>query len=174
VGRRYVSLDPTDPALEQRFGAALQKRLREFFLLKAHGSVGSGAGLVLTVEEYRDLLAKNPSFRAFVQNLFTNFNFLMVGYGLDDPDFDLFLRTMGEQFAGPLQEHIVLRRIDQRHRREEVEQRLYGIRTLHLNDFGEIPEALRQAARTAGPRLRETLDRCLASAHEERRRGTGS
>jgi len=169
-GHAYIALNPTDGDSEQQFRDLLERRLKDFFLLKAHGSVDSASPLVLTTAEYRNLLGKNPSFRAFVQNLFTNFSFLMVGYGLDDPDFDLFLRTMAEQFAGPLQHHVVLRPLAQRHRREEVERRLYGIHTLHINDFPEVPGVLRQAATTAGPALRRSLDDCLSVDHHTRRR----
>lgn len=171
AGCAYEVINPTDPDSESLFRSHLESRLEKLFLLKAHGSTDSDAPLVLTVEEYRNLLAKNPSYRAFVQNLFTNFNFLVVGYGLDDPDFDLFLRTMAEQFAGPLQKHVVVRLNSQRHRYEEVERELYGIHTLHLNHFSEIPEVLHRAATTAGPSLQRSLSNCFSSAHRMREQG---
>lgn len=169
--RPLTLLNPTDEASEEQFRSLLEHHLKTFFVLKAHGSVDSTHPLVLTIEEYRSLLAKNPSFRAFVQNLFTNFNFLMVGYGLDDPDFDLFLRTMAEQFGDPLQQHVVIRPIAQKHRREIVERRLYGIRTLHVGEFLDIPKVLQAAATVAGPKLQRSLDACLSRVHDERDRG---
>ena len=169
--REPILLNPTDDASEGKFRSLLERYLRDFFLLKAHGSVDATHPLVLTIEEYRALLVKNPAFRAFVQNLFTNFNFLMVGYGLDDPDFDLFLRTMAEQFGDPLQQHIVIRPIRQKHRREIVERRLYGIRTLHVDDFPDIPKVLREAATVAGPNLERSLKACLSGVHAERDSG---
>jgi hypothetical protein len=170
-GLDYALLNPTDDGCDDDFRQALEQQLDRFFVLKAHGSSDSLRPLVLTTTEYRNLLAKNPSFRAFVQNLFTNFSFVMVGYGLDDPDFDLFVRTMAEQFGAPVQRHVVLRLAAQRRRREEVERHLYGIRTLHLNDFGEIDAVLELAARTAGPELMRTLEDCLSATLAVRQRG---
>lgn len=164
-------LNPTLRVSEGDFRLAFERRLRDFFLLKAHGSISPPSPLVLTTEAYRDLLVKNPAFKAFVQNLFTNFSFLILGYGLDDPDFALFTRTMLEQFGAPVQEHIVIRRLDQESPREEVERRLFGINTLHIDDYAELPEVLRAAATTAGPSLEVTIAMCLGPKREERERG---
>jgi hypothetical protein len=167
----YLSLNPTVEASEAAFREMIEGRLRRFFVLKAHGSIDSPSPLVLTTEEYRNLMVKNPAFRAFVQNLFTNFSFLIVGYGLDDPDFDLFTRTMAEQFGAPVQKHVVLRKAATPTPREEVERHLYGIHSLRFDDYGEIPEVLEAAATTAGPELEKTLAMCLSRRHEERVRG---
>jgi hypothetical protein len=164
-------LNPTVPGSEADFRAMMEERLGRFFLLKAHGSVQSSQPLVLTTEEYRNLLTKNPAFRSFVQHLFTNFSFLIVGYGLDDPDFALFTRTMVEQFGGPLQKHVAVRHERDRGRHEEVQRHQYGIHTLHVADFAEIPQLLDAAATTPGPVMKETLALCLSPLHEERDRG---
>lgn len=169
--RPCTVLNPTADDADRQFREAFEGRMKSFFLLKAHGSTDSTSELVLTTEAYRGLLVHNTAFRAFVQNLFTNFSFLMVGYGLDDPDFDLFLRTMAEQFAGPLQHHVVLRPERHRTRRDEIERRQFGIRSLYVNDFGDYPEVIRAAATTAGPALKRTLDLCLSEQMAERGMG---
>ncbi|HEX7279831.1 MAG TPA: SIR2 family protein, partial [Solirubrobacterales bacterium] len=166
ASRPYVLLNPVISESELLFRRQIERRLQDFFLLKAHGSTESPAPLVLTTEGYRDLLVRNPAFRSFVQHLFTNFSFLIVGYGLDDPDFNLFIRTMAHEFGGPLQKHVVLRRLEDRTAREEVERHMYGIHTLHMSSFKEIPAVLSAAATTAGPELRRTLESCL-SPHQE-------
>lgn len=164
-------LNPTEAGSEADFRTMMEERLGRFFLLKAHGSVESSEPLVLTTEEYRNLLVKQPAFRSFVQHLFTNFSFLIVGYGLDDPDFALFTRTMVEQFGGPLQKHVAVRHERDRGRHEEVQRHQYGIHTLHVADFAEIPALLQAAASSPGPAMKETLALCLSPLHADRDRG---
>lgn len=168
IKQEYVLLNPVSNGSSERLRDAIAGRLSDFFILKAHGSTDTTDPLVLTISEYNNLLGRSPAYRAFVQNLFTNFSFIMVGYGLDDPDFDVFLSTMAVQFAGPLQSHIVLRPATQRHRRQLVERELYGIHTLYINDYGEIPDVLDRSARTAGPKLIRTIQGCLDRNHAVR------
>ncbi len=40
-----------------------------------------------------------------------------------------------------------------------------------MNDFTEIPEVLRRAARTAGPALRQTLEDCISPSRSARQAG---
>jgi hypothetical protein len=169
--RPFTVLNPTEADSEADFRTMMEDRLRKFFLLKAHGSVESREPLVLTTEEYRNLLIKNPAFRSFVQHLFTNFSFVIVGYGLDDPDFALFTRTMVEQFGGPLQKHVAVRHERDSGRHEEVQRHQYGIHTLYVADFAEIPEVLQVAATTPGPAMKETLALCLSPVHADRNCG---
>src|SRR5205809_4931657 len=87
--------------------------MADTFLVKAHGSIGVNDGrdysVVLTAESYRDLFVKQPAYRAFLQHVFTNFNMLIVGFGMADPDFDLLLHDVLSQFGSPLQNHVLIR-----------------------------------------------------------------
>lgn len=166
-------LDPNLKTADADFSRVLRDRLREFFIVKAHGSLGAGKAsrLTLTFEDYRDLIARNPAYRTFIQNLFTNFHLLLFGYGLDDPDFDLFLWTMAEQFGSPLHEHVVIRPASQVSRKQEVERALYGIRTLTINDWRELPDVLRRACQNVGPNLEQTIQLCYGATNFDRDRG---
>lgn len=167
--KKYRVLDPNVESADQDFGDLIRNRLKEFFIVKAHGSLDANKSrLTLTYDDYRDLIARNPAYRTFVQNLFTNFHLLLFGYGLDDPDFDLFLWTMAEQFGSPLHEHVVIRPESQAIRKQEVERVLYGLHTLTINGWQELPDVLRQASQNVGPRLKETIQLCYGSANRDR------
>ena len=104
-----LPLDVFLPTDEDKFTSALNQRLSRPFLLKAHGSIDGDAPLVLTYESYRQLLVKSPAYRSFVQNILTNFHLLIVGFGLSDPDFDVFINTLVSQYGSPLREHVLIR-----------------------------------------------------------------
>lgn len=171
--REFKLLDPNSETADADFSTALRNRLQDFFIVKAHGSnaVRGASGLTLTFDDYRTLIARNPAYRAFIQNLFTNFHLLLFGYGMDDPDFDLFLWTMVEQYGSPLHEHVVIRLASDANRKQVVERRLYGIQTLAINDWSEIPVVLRQASKSAGPKLEQTIGLCYAAENANRERG---
>jgi hypothetical protein len=169
---RWNVLNPIDPAHDETMRRALEGNLAQPFLMKAHGSLDSAEDLVLTFESYRELIAKRPAYLAFVQNLFTNFHFVIVGFSISDPDFDLFRDTMAAQFGSPLRNHVVIRGPleDEPTKRADavVLRRRYGIHTLHAGAYDRIPEVLRLAARTPGQDLDETVRLCLSSRVEER------
>lgn len=159
------------PAQEHAIRLALRQKLEGPFLLKAHGSIHGRAPLVLTYETYRDLLIRQPAYRAFLQAILTNYHLLIVGFGLADPDFDLFLNTIASTFGSPLQGHVVITHVDNSLPGREVElRRRYGIHTLLVKDFGEIPTLIDKAAKTAGPRLRSLLTQAIKGSLGERSR----
>jgi len=164
------------PTLEAGLRTALREKLQHPFLLKAHGSIRSKEPLVLTYESYRNLLVRQPAYRAFLQTILVDFHLLIVGFGLADPDFDLFLSTTASVFGSPLQEHIVINKIGGSSSREVELRRRYGIRTLYVNTYADIPHVLNAGATTPGPRLREVLRRATTgsftvrgAAHQELR-----
>lgn len=156
------------PRDEEAFAQALSGKLEQPFLLKAHDSIDSANELILTQESYRHILAKAPAYSAFFQNLLTNFHFLVVGFGLDDPDFDLFVDTVVNQYGSPLHEHVVIRHQNQHGRNEVLLRRRYGFHTLYVSDWAHIPLILRDATRMPGPRLRATIKKCLSPVMKKR------
>lgn len=164
-GLAYRLLVPHD---DQGFVTTLKNRLVDFFILKAHGSTSDHGPLVLTSQEYRNILVKNPAYRGFVQTLFTNYSFLIVGFGMDDPDFSVFLDGLVEQYGSPVHNHIVIRHQSERSRRDVVLRERYGIRTLSVRDWTDIPMILQDACRTPGPELLRTVKRCLSPVQRTR------
>lgn len=156
--------------------AALREALstpRRPFYLKAHGSLSSTSELVLTDESYRELLVRSPAYRAFVQNVFTNANLLFVGFGLSDPDFDVFVDTVAQQFGSPLRPHVAVFHRSECTPRDILLRRRYGIESLYVSDFADIPHLLRDALRQPGPRLREHLEGSLSIDLPLRQRSHG-
>jgi hypothetical protein len=153
------------PWHEEPFRQALEEGIPRPFLLKAHGSLDSPAPLVLTFQSYRNLLEKCPVYRAFVHNLLINFNFLIVGFGLSDPDFDQFIEELSFQMGAPLRTHVVIRH--QKVKKQEVLLRQrYGIHTLYVKEFDDIPLVITDAIHTTGPVLNKTIEKCLATGKE--------
>lgn len=174
----WTQLVPGDPSSDAQMAELLRYRLRSPFLLKAHGSITGAGPLVLSYDTYRTLLGKDPAYRAFVQYLLTHHSLVIVGFGLSDPDFDLFFDTIAVQFGSPLQTHVLITRAPSGRRgalsargREATLRLRYGIVTHHVSDWSEIPGEINRAARTAGPALNRALHSCVARDINVRRDG---
>jgi hypothetical protein len=155
---------------EGEFAHWLQSDQKKLFVLKAHGSIMNGP-LILSGESYREVLTKRPAYRAFLQYALTHFHWLIVGFGMDDPDFSVFVNTLAESFGSPVQSHVAIKRFAEKSREEILLRRKYGIHTLYVNDWNELPEVFEEAVSAAGPMLLATLEMCLDPAMD--RRGLG-
>lgn len=175
----WTQLVPGETSSDAQMAELLRDGLRSPFLLKAHGSIARRGPLVLSYETYRTLLGKDPAYRAFVQYLLTHHSLVIVGFGLSDPDFDLFFDTTAVQFGSPLQTHVLITRGPNSPRggvaaargREAMLRLRYGIVTHHVSNWSEIPSEINRAARTAGPALNRTLRSCVSRDINVRRRG---
>lgn len=154
-----VPYGSSDSAIVQALATGLSKP----FVLKAHGSLGHNPeNLVLTSESYRELMTSQPAYRALVQHVLTEFHLLIVGFGLSDPDFDLLIDTLVDAYGSAVRDAVVIR-----HRREEGPdeirlRRRYGIQTLYVDSFADIPRVILDASEWEGPQLRASLDEALA------------
>ena len=76
---------------------------RRFGVVKIHGDVGNGPSLVLTSNQYRDLMHLNKSFNDCLMTLLTLRSFLFVGSSLKDQDLirlmDMAKLTFGSEFG---------------------------------------------------------------------------
>jgi hypothetical protein len=103
----YESMQTRSSTALKRAIYSDETRLRELlagdfetrFLLKAHGSIVRPHTVVLDRESYREIMARQLGYRAFVHHVLTRFNALIVGFGLSDPDFDDMLQTFEENFG---------------------------------------------------------------------------
>jgi hypothetical protein len=161
------------PYDEEDFATAIRDGLTKTFILKAHGSLASAEPLVLSYVAYRDLLAKRPAYRAFLHHLLTNLSMLIVGFSGIDPDFNLLMNTLVEEFGSPLHPHVLIRKVDATDPKQEAQavlsRRRYGIETLWISDFGMIPRLLKNALDTPGPKLKGVLRDAIQGGPDERR-----
>lgn len=163
-----------------------EARLRELlagdfetrFLLKAHGSIVRPHTVVLDRESYREIMARQLGYRAFVHHVLTRFNALIVGFGLSDPDFDDMLQTFEENFGGSVRDHVYIWKRGQRDDEEAraiVLRRRYGLACIFVDSFEEVRSLIGDAGRHLGPRLRQTIADALhrvadAREYSEQRR----
>ncbi len=158
------------PEQEDELRSHLAANLATPFLLKAHGDLeaGTDAPLTLTADDYRELMVRRPSYRAFVQHLLTEFHLLVVGFGLSDPDFDVFANTIVDAYGRPVRDGVaIFRRGSVPMTRAELRMRL-GLEVLEVDEFAEIPDVLADAGRHAGPELQATVESCLAPTMQAR------
>jgi hypothetical protein len=80
----------------------------ELFIFKLHGDLQSPASVVLTSQDYDQLILRSPHVRSFLQAVFLNYTILFVGYSLRDPDFQLLLRELTLIFEGYTPQHFAL------------------------------------------------------------------
>jgi len=165
------SMPTLTPYTEDAMVEQLIARLRNRFFLKAHGCIHDDSGpLVLDWASYRAILSKHPVYRAFFQNILTNFNCLFVGFGLSDPDFDMFVDVLASTYGSPVSQHVAFRHVKDYSREEFVLRGRYGITCLHVSDYLKIPDLIELASKTAGPSLQRDLELALSSDIEERQK----
>jgi hypothetical protein len=148
------------------------------FLLKAHGSITRAGTVVLDRQSYREIMGRQPGYRAFLHHVLMRFNALIVGFGLTDPDFDDVLETFADSFGGGVRDHIYIWKRGQRadeQARAIVLQRRYGLACIFVDSFEDVQSLIGDASREIGPRLRKTIEGALrrsedVSAFREERR----
>jgi len=79
-----------------------------FFILKAHGDIDRPESLVLTAQDYREIIHANPAFNEFFSAILLTNAILFVGYSLSDPDFQLLLDRQLTTFQGYIPERYAL------------------------------------------------------------------
>lgn len=142
----------------------LKNKFENKFLFKMHGSVEQKLSMVLTRESYRDLFVKYPHYKAFIQQIFTNHHLLIVGFRMSDPDFDMLLQNVFSTFGSPIQEHIVIKHINEKSDKDIVYTLRYGLNFLYITDFSDIPAILSDSTKTEGKIIKNILTNCI---HEE-------
>lgn len=79
---------------------------REFFILKAHGDAGkSGEGIILTEQDYRNILFKEPAYQHMLATMFSMYTVIFVGASMTDPELNLMLNYLSSTFqpdTGPM------------------------------------------------------------------------
>lgn len=156
------------PSDDKKIKELLKGNLSKPFLLKAHGTFDKRETMVLTSESYRDLFNRYPYYKAFIQHIFTNYQLLIVGFGLSDPDFDILLQNMFSTFGSPIQEHVVIKHKSQKSPKDTLYRLRYGLNFLYVEDFEDIPFILRDASCHAGIILKKILKDCISPKIVER------
>lgn len=141
----------------------LKSNLKKPFLFKMHGTIKSKKTMVLTRESYRDLFIKYPFYKAFIQQIFTNYQLLIIGFGLSDPDFEMLLQNMFSTFGSPIQDHIVIKHIKDKSSKDVTYKLRYGLNFLYIEDFSHIPEILKDCMFTPGNIVNEIINNCSSS-----------
>lgn len=157
------------PANNIKMISLIKNQMKTPFLLKAHGTVDDKGTMILTRESYRDLFNMNPSYKAFVQYMFTNYQFLIVGFGLSDPDFDILLQNIFSVYGSVVQKHVVIKHESQKNSKDTLYKLRYGLNFLYVKDFSDIPEIINDCQNANGDILPKLLDECLSEDLEIRK-----
>lgn len=106
-----------------------------FFILKAHGDASKAhQGIILTEQDYRGILYKEPGYKSIVENLFASNSILFIGSSLSDPELKLFLSYIHNAFHGSGPTHYALMAEDNMNEVEmERWRKDYNIKILPYN-----------------------------------------
>ncbi|UII20472.1 SIR2 family protein [Fulvivirga ligni] len=63
-------------------------------VLKVHGDITSHNSIVLTREDYKEIIHKNPSISTGLKSIFTSYTVCFIGFSLNDPHFDLVMEFL--------------------------------------------------------------------------------
>ena len=157
VGRRMRRAVYAD---ERMLRAIIADDFQSRFLLKAHGCISRPKTIVLDRASYREVMARQPGYRAFAHHILARFTALIVGFGLNDPDFEDLLQSFETSFGGGVGEHVYIWKRGQRDDEEAralVLRRRYGLACIFVDSFDDIRAVISDARSQIGPRLDHTL-----------------
>lgn len=149
---------------ERKLRAVLAEDFQSRFLLKAHGCISRPKTIVLDRTSYREVMARQPGYRAFAHHVLARFSTLIVGFGLNDPDFEDLLQSFEATFGGGVGEHVYIWKRGQRADEEAralVLRRRYGLACLFVDSYEDVRSVIADARTQTGPLLRHTINATL-------------
>jgi hypothetical protein len=149
---------------ERKLRAVIAEDFRSRFLLKAHGCISRPKTIVLDRASYREVMARQPGYRAFAHHVLARFSALIVGFGLNDPDFEDLLQSFEASFGGGVGEHVYIWKRGQREDEEAralVLRRRYGLVCIFVDSFDDVRTVISDARTHMGAQLRHTISATL-------------
>ncbi len=149
---------------ERKLRAVIAEDFRSRFLLKAHGCISRPKTIVLDRASYREVMARQLGYRAFAHHVLARFSALIVGFGLNDPDFGDLLQSFEANFGGGVGEHVYIWKRGQREDEEAralVLRRRYGLVCIFVDSFDEVRTVISDARTHMGAQLRNTISATL-------------
>ncbi|WP_295187807.1 SIR2 family protein [uncultured Brevundimonas sp.] len=101
IERTFRTLDDDVTVCNFRDAGQVRRSLskREFFILKAHGDAARiGEGIILTEQDYRELLFKEPAYQHMLATMFSMYSVVFVGASMTDPEVNLMLNYVASTF----------------------------------------------------------------------------
>jgi hypothetical protein len=154
---------------ERKLRAVLAEDFRSRFLLKAHGCISRPKSIVLDRASYREVMARQLGYRAFAHHVLVRFSALIVGFGLNDPDFGDLLQSFEANFGGGVGEHVYIWKRGQREDEEAralVLRRRYGLVCIFVDSFDDVRTVISDARTHMGSELRHTITQTLKRSVE--------
>src|ERR1700733_7121225 len=149
---------------ERKLRAVLAGDFQSRFLLKAHGCISRPNTIVLDRASYREVMARQLGYRAFAHHVLARFSALIVGFGLNDPDFGDLLQSFEASFGGGVGEHVYIWKRGQREDEEAralVLRRRYGLLCIFVDSFDDAQTVISDARTHMGAQLRHTISATL-------------
>lgn len=165
LGRDLEWGEPLHPKDNDLLLYALRDNLSKPFLLKAHGSQNDPESIVLSRESCRNLYHQFPAHKAFMQNIFTNFQLLIVGFGLSDPEFNGMIENSFNMFGSPLQKHVVVKHRKNATPRDELFRLRFGLHFLYVEEHDHLYSILVDCLHEISPHIQEIVNACMYVAN---------
>jgi hypothetical protein len=149
---------------ERKLRAVIAEDFRSRFLLKAHGCISRPKTIVLDRASYREVMARQLGYRAFAHHVLARFSAVIVGFGLNDPDFGDLLQSFEANFGGGVGEHVYIWKRGQREDEEAralVLRRRYGLVCIFVDSFDDVRTVISDARTHMGAQLRNTISATL-------------
>jgi hypothetical protein len=136
-------------------------------LYKMHGSVDRLDDIVISTDDYELFRSKRGAYLPLLQAHLTSMSMLFVGLSFTDPNMRHVLSLIRESFTEAPPEHFAIVRPPHRddfasddefearaahHRLWAKDLRRYGLLAIEIDDYGEVPELMRQIERRVAAR----------------------
>jgi len=125
---------------------AIPRKISTPFILHAHGMANNSETIVLSTSDYDRIRLdqRADKFWRIIQNIFSTYRILFIGYSLSDLDFELFLAELRYIFRGQMRDQFILIT----HKEDDMdpvrihELRRNGLRPIYISDDPTISKAM--------------------------------
>ncbi|RWQ12711.1 SIR2 family protein [Mesorhizobium sp.] len=154
IERAYRETEPDVTVCTFKDAGEVRRSLssREFFILKAHGdAMRSGEGIILTEQDYRQILFREPAYQHMLATMFSMYSIIFVGASMTDPELNLMLNYLADTFSpdsGPTH-YAALTKEKVNEVEKERWYRDFKIRVIPVSsadEYKELPQFLRALA----------------------------
>lgn len=124
---------------------------------KLHGDLSDPGNIVITRDDYEEYIDKHRGYRERLQSDLISRTFLFVGFSFTDPHLGFILSELRRMHrASPRTHYVIMRREDRgdydaatafeyatnRQRIRIADLKRYGIQTILIDEYGEVPQLL--------------------------------
>jgi hypothetical protein len=124
----------------------------QFPLIKMHGDLDDPSTMVITKTDYDEYAEKHRTLVTYLLGFLISYNFLFVGFGLKDPNFDNIFVQIRSLFEGSRRKSYAILRNPSEHEVKRLKR--IGIEVIPIKEYRDIQEIFDEIAGICTEKIR--------------------